>query len=118
MSQYGDGDCASVYDEETRKARKPHKCGACREAIPPGQVYHRTFIVFDGEPEVFLRCARCQVIYEHLSKRIRDEGAYEEFCDLRLNCGHTYEDRWQEAPPAWLAALAFWRPGDPLPELP
>ena len=116
MSQYGDGDgCASVTDNEWRTARKDHTCSACREKIAPGQRYHRTFFVFDGEPYTFKRCERCQAIYEHLSARIRVEGETEEFCDDRLNCGHSYTDRWDEPPPDAIAALAFWRPGDPLP---
>lgn len=61
------------------------------------------------------RCPRCQVIYLHLEGRIRAEGDYDQFCDESLNCGHEYEERWEEAPPEWLAALAFWLPGDPLP---
>lgn len=118
MSQYGDGDSCSVFEESWRTAKKDHKCSACREVIRPGQRYHYTFSVFDGDSDVNKRCERCQIIFAHLSARIRKEGDAEEFCDAALNCGHTYVERWEEAPPEWLAALAFWRPGDPLPELP
>lgn len=118
MSQFGDGDCASVASTEWRTARKEHRCHACREKIRPGQKYHYTFVVFDGAPDVTKRCERCQAIFAHLNERICKEGDTEEFCDDSLNCGHTYQQRWDEPPPEWLAALALWRPGDPLPELP
>lgn len=118
MSQYGDGDYAECTNIKTRRARKPHTCDACSETIDRGHEYTHVFFVFDGSPYVYKRCARCEVIYEHLSDRIYKEGDGEEFCDEELNCGHTYEQRWEEPPPEWLAALAFWRPGDPLPDLP
>jgi hypothetical protein len=115
MSQYGDGECPSVQDDEFRRARKPHKCSACGETVTPGRVYHRTFYVYEGDPNVTIRCERCQALYEHLSDKIAKEGDCEEFCDDALNCGHEYEERWEEPPPEAIAALAFWRPGDPLP---
>lgn len=117
MSQYGDGDYCPVWEESNPKARKPHKCHACGETIPVGTVYSRTFHVFDGKAYTTKRCPRCQVIFEHLSARISKEGDDEEFCDAKLNCGHEYKERWGEPPSEALAALAFWRPGDPLPEL-
>lgn len=115
MSQYGDGDPAAVYETEWRKARKEHTCDACSESIRPGARYLRTFVVHDGNAYSIRRCERCQAIHAHLSARIRAEGDSEEFCDDELNCGHDYRDRWDEEPPEEIAALAFWRPGDPLP---
>ena len=114
MSQYGDEPC-SVYDVKERVARKAHKCSACGERVEPGTKYTDVFMVHEGEPYTCKRCPRCQVIYLHLEGRIRAEGDYDWFCDERLNCGHEYEERSKEAPPEWLAALAFWLPGDPLP---
>jgi hypothetical protein len=116
MSQYGDGEAPDVFEVTERKARKTRKCSACgEEAIVPGHHYVRTAILYDGEWEIIVRCERCQVIFEHLTALIKREGDYEEFCDFYLNCGHEYEERWGKKPPEWLAALAFWRPGDPLP---
>jgi len=117
MSQYGDGEYCTVQTTNERVARKEHTCSACDEVIPVGQKYAAVFIVFDGEPYVYKRCARCQIIYEHLRARIRDEGDYDEFCDEQLACGHEYQKRWGEPPSEALAALAFWRPGDPLPAM-
>jgi len=118
MSEFGEGDYCPVWEESWRTARKDHNCHACQETIHPGHRYHYTFIVYDGSPDVTKRCERCQLIFEHLSARIRDEGDDEEFCNPTLSCGHEYKNRWGEAPPEWLSALAFWLPGDPLPELP
>jgi len=119
MSQYGDDDGGTdVYPtSHTHTARKEHKCSACHETIRPGDRYTVVFWVYDKMPHQVKRCARCEVIFQHLSARIADEGAYEEFCDQQLKCGHEYADRWEMPPPEWLAALAFWRPGDPLPPL-
>jgi RNase P subunit RPR2 len=116
MSQYGDGDVAEAYRVTHHVARKEQRCCACSETIAPGHKYVRTFFVWEGEPYVFKRCARCDLIHQHLSDRIATEGESGEFCDEELHCGHDYEERWEEPPPEWLAALAFWRPGDPLPE--
>ena len=118
MSQYGDGDYCEVSDHSVRTARKVHHCHACGEAIRPGDTYGRTFYVFDGDAHTVKRCVRCEAIYNHLSTRMREEGEPEEFCDERLDCGHEYEENWDEPPPEHIAALAFWLPGDPLPSAP
>jgi hypothetical protein len=116
MSEYGEGDYCPVHEFAWRKARKQHTCDACGEAITPGRTYHRTFLICDGTAFVTVRCERCQAIYDHLAARIRGEGDLEQYCNETLDCGHEYEERWGEPPPEWLAALAFWLPGDPLPE--
>lgn len=115
MSQYGDGDYATTLQDCTRTARKEHRCCACREPIRRGDRYNYVALLFDGDLSYFKRCVRCQTIYEHLSAKMDDSGEPDEFCDEELNCGHTYEKRWEEPPPEHIAALAFWLPGDPLP---
>lgn len=116
MSQYGDGDVCDISRARWVTARKPHKCDACDEPILPGHRYHKTFWVFDGELSEVKRCARCETIFVHLSDRIDRGGDYEEFCDPELNCGHDYLQRWDEEPPAEIAALAFWLPSDGAPK--
>lgn len=111
MSHYAEEHYA-VYDERARKARKAHVCCACKEEIPPGAVYTRVFILFDHEKETVKRCARCQLMHEHLRGLGDDTWPAE-----KLDCGQSYEGEWDVAPPDWLQALAFWRPGDPLPAL-
>ncbi len=115
MSQYGDDEYVSVSSDEWRKARKEHRCDACHEAILPSHRYHRTWFIFDGNPHVYVRCARCQAIHAHLRAKINESGECDEYCDDQLNCGHEYRERWNEDPPPEIAALAFWRPGDPMP---
>ena len=116
MSEYGDGDYCSVWSETDPKARKEHVCDACHETIAPGRKYHRTFSIFEGTPNTNVRCERCQAIFVHLTERMRTEGDREEYCNPELACGHEYKERWDEPPPDHIAALAFWLPGDPLPE--
>ena len=117
MSQDGDGELVAFQRDTWHVARKAHKCRACHEPIGAGYRYHLTFYVWEKEPYTIKRCERCQLIFTHLASRIADESD-EEYCDESLACGHEYEERWGEKPPEWLAALAFWRPGDPLPEMP
>ena len=117
MSTFGDEPVA-VSHTSWRNARKAWTCSACKEPIEVGQKYRYVCFLFDGRWYTFRRCERCQAIYAHLAERMDVEGNGEEFCADALDCGHTYEDRWDEEPPAHIAALAFWRPGDPLPEAP
>jgi hypothetical protein len=115
VSQYGDGSCPDICADQWRKARRSHRCCACREEIAPGHRYHRTTFLFDGAWSVYERCERCQAIFEHLSERMAESGDSEEYCAAALNCGHDYEERWRGPPPEAIAALAFWLPGDPIP---
>lgn len=117
MSQSCDG-AADIFRQGTRKARKPHQCDACfTESIRPGDTYTREDVLFEGRWAHTTRCARCQLIFEHLVDMCRAHGDSDEWPDPNLDCGHEYSERWEIEPPAWLAALAFWVPGDPLPHV-
>ena len=48
----------AVYNEETRRARKPHVCDACDAGISPGHVYTSVHLVFDGQARTVKRCLR------------------------------------------------------------
>lgn len=111
MSTYGD-ESAAVSHTAWRTARTAHVCSACKEPIVVAQKYRYVVFLFDGRWHTFRRCERCDIIYQHLSRRMQAEGDCEEFCADALDCGHTYEERWDEPPPEWLGALAFWRSGD------
>lgn len=103
---------ADVWNEKAVRARKAHKCDACELTIRPGDVYTRDKLLYDGEWDTVVRCARCQLIFEHLQPMCSRDG---DCPDRELDCGHEYSERWDREPPEWLAALAFWVPGDPLP---
>ena len=92
-----------VYDERTRTANKPHTCCACGETIAKGHVYWRIGVVWQGEPEEYKRCLKCQAMHEHL--RTLDPG--EMWPDEQLACGLDYEQEWGEPPPPEVAALSF-----------
>jgi predicted RNA-binding Zn-ribbon protein involved in translation (DUF1610 family) len=96
-------DVYEVYDERRPRARKPHACGACGEAIRVGDRYVSVFIVFDGDASTVKRCRRCQKIHEHL--RGIDPG--EVWPDEHLACGEGYREHWGRDPPPEIAALAF-----------
>lgn len=117
MSQSCDGR-NDIYESHTRKARKPHRCDAClTESIRPGDKYTREDALFEGRWEHTVRCARCQMIFDHLVSMCITHGDSDEWPDPNLDCGHEYRERWEVDPPAWLASLAFWLPGDPLPHV-
>jgi hypothetical protein len=98
--------CDAIYemrklDARWSKARKPHECCACAEAIGVGDVYHVTTLLnasgcrYDRYVKAVKHCARCYAMIEALWKR----GV--KVVDL-------------ESPPDNVAELAFWRPGDAL----
>jgi predicted RNA-binding Zn-ribbon protein involved in translation (DUF1610 family) len=100
----------SIYDERQLRANKPHECEACGLEIRPGDTYTRAFVLFNGRKEHYKRCARCQLLHEHL----RTLAPGDMWPDEQLGCGTLYSEEWGP-PPAWVSELAFWRPGDPLP---
>jgi len=57
---------ADLYREGFLKARKPHKCCECREkeAILPGQKYHKVILLFDGAWSTYKTCMPCYNIRE------------------------------------------------------
>lgn len=93
----------SVYDEESRRARKEHRCDACKEAIERGHLYFRIFILFEGTVETVKRCLKCQTIHKHL----RNLAPGELWPDERLDCGEEYVEHWGVQPPPLIAAIAF-----------
>lgn len=97
-----------VYSNGLRRARKEHECDACAETIRRGDRYHYTFCVFEGSANTTKRCARCELMYRALLPLIDDEST----CDPELNCGHTFENNFGEAPPPELARLAFVTPDE------
>ncbi len=45
--------------ETVHKARIRHVCSECRGWIEPGEVYEKSWGVWDGEPDVFKTCPDC-----------------------------------------------------------
>jgi len=60
---YFDG-TADVYQSDIRKARKPHKCCECNEAIKVGDKYEYYSILFDGRWTHHNTCLICMEIGE------------------------------------------------------
>jgi hypothetical protein len=54
-------DYASVYHEQVRTARKPHKCDHCRREIAKGQRYVYGSGVFDGSGFSLKACGACEL---------------------------------------------------------
>lgn len=51
---------SNVIREESRKARKPHRCFGCLETIHPGESYHFSVFIDCGRPNNCHLCEQCQ----------------------------------------------------------
>lgn len=111
MSQMSDR-YADVYNKITRRARKEHDCCACHQTIRKGDRYVYVSSVYDGAVYTYKRCLRCEAMHSHLARKMAADGETYEFPDEELNCGHTYEERWETPPPPELVALAFMTPDE------
>jgi hypothetical protein len=69
---------AEVWQEETRRARKPHKCCECGGMILPGQTYERVFWVFDGTAAHAETCADCREAWGIAGCKYRQFGGLSE----------------------------------------
>jgi len=84
-----------------RKARKTHRCFACRREIRVGDRYHREFQEYEGEADFYKHCARCWAIVEALF----ENGA--ESVQWDLACGTDWVAAFGDDPPENVARLAF-----------
>jgi hypothetical protein len=101
---YDDYECEDIASE-WRRARKEHRCFACRETIRPGDRYHFTAQKYD-DFDVFKHCARCWAMIG----AILHAGAGSVQWDL--NCGTPWEEAFEREPPPEVAALAFLTPDE------
>lgn len=137
----GDGEPVDVDTERRVRARKEHKCHACKERIERGHLYVRHTLIYGGTVDETIRCLRCEAIYQELvtihrdaNERARQErwasrqpGYYDQkltneqhrllnyesdWPDVALNCGHEFKERWGREPPDELARLAFMTPAE------
>lgn len=92
-------------DRRWQRARKPHRCGACRETIPAGHRYHVVLTAIDGSMDTFRHCARCWQICEALWAQGAQAVQYD------LNCGADWCELFGELPEP-LAKLAFVTPAE------
>lgn len=112
------GERVDVDRQQRVRARKQHHCDACKETIERGHLYVRHTLIYAGEVETFVRCLRCDAIYQQLVEIHRAANAdpnsdcYMEWPDLALNCGHEFKERWGREPPPELARLAFMTPAE------
>lgn len=103
MLDYGDCEPFQFQSDGWRRARKEHRCSACREIILRGDRYWYHTGLLEGDVETTKHCARCHLLFDHLM----ETSGSGEGPDLFLDCGHTYEETHGEAPPDGIAALAF-----------
>lgn len=81
---FGDGDDQSIlYDVSHVKARKPHTCCECGDAIPAGTVYERSSGLQDGSWWTYATCEACADIAASLNC-----GSYREHTSLWESVGY------------------------------
>jgi len=89
-----------------RRARKEHRCCACRETIRVGHVYEVLTSCWEGSLETYKRCLRCVAMWRLLVDAHRDART-EWGVDWELDCGHAWSEFFEGEPPLALQELAF-----------
>lgn len=105
----------AVESTVRRRARIPHECDACEEAIHPGDEYIRTSVLYDGHWDDWKHCLRCDAIYRALLERA-DSSPDHLHIEPGLDCGSSWLEAWGESPPPEVEALAFAIPSDLTPQ--
>ena len=106
-----DGEWSEPIADEWRRARKEHKCFACREIIKVGDRYH--FVAQKDDAFFTVKhCARCWA----MGKAILEAGADSWQYDLR--CGVSWQEAFGGDPPAEVERLAFLTREEAQKELP
>lgn len=98
MSESCDEYC-TVHRHEIRKARKQHKCCACRAVIRPGDYYACVFSLFEGDVDTTKRCGSCERTWQHLKKLCDEHNKLNndtKYPREDLSCGLSYEEEWEE----------------------
>lgn len=98
-----------LQSERTYRARKEHRCCACKETIRVGHLYVYTFVLFEREATTYKHCLRCSAMLRILLHEHRESDS-DWTVDPQLDCGHTWRDVFDHEPPAELVALAFATP--------
>lgn len=98
--------CNEVERTTYPRARKEHCCDACRQTIRIGDRYARIFVIWDREPAVWIHCARCNLLFGRIAGRHR-ELQTGEGVQFDLDCGHSWQEIFDEPPPDDVARLAF-----------
>ena len=96
-------DYATPIVSAWRKARKEHRCFACREAIRAGDRYHYTAESSEGFAQ-FKHCARCWAMLGAILEAGAESAQYD------LHCGTSWQEAFDAEPPEDVARLAFMTP--------
>lgn len=94
-----DLDPCEVFTTKTVTAKKEHRCGCCERTIRAGEIYHRTFAIFEGDASTHKHCRDCErdmaaFAKAHDGARITPDG----FEQLILECIDEGDDsvrRWK-----------------------
>lgn len=96
-----DADGPDAWASKWRRARKGHRCCACRESIRARDTYRYSSGVWDGHASSYKHCVRCWKTLDILIEINDDPPA------LSLDCGETYDGSDET-----LLALAFMTPDE------
>lgn len=65
------------YNESHPRARKVHKCEACRREIKPGEVYCRQTGKWEGDFFSRAWCSDCELVMEYYFNRLSSESEFD-----------------------------------------
>lgn len=97
-------DPPSAFQQKWRTARKEHRCCECRRVIQPGDRYEHSSGVWDGSPDSYATCERCERIRSaHIAALSDDDECWPVFGELLVAIGecaredHQYLRRFRTA---------------------
>lgn len=91
------GETCSVFNEEKRRARKPHTCCGCNSTIEIGTVHVYVFMVFDREPYSERECPACtedREVFEAAHKVSFSPGGFGGYLDNCIDEGEPGVEKW------------------------
>lgn len=97
-----DENTPDAYCEQRRTARKEHICCACKETIRTRDQYVYISGIWEGAPNSFKQCLRCNQLMCLISDEPDNTGV-----QIDLQCGHAWQDVFSDDPPERVQRLAF-----------
>lgn len=88
-----DGVEASLFSQQTVKARKTHQCCECKSDIRPKTFYEKVEGLWDGEFNTYKTCIDCVNLRKVLGKYYEDDLYYGDLVSVLQEIELTEENR-------------------------
>lgn len=104
MCDFYPEETATIWQVTYQKARRAHRCDACRSAITPGQSYRLTKSLFDGHWSTEKACTACSDALSRFGEAHRFTPSASNFREYLTECTQ-WDDEWDEPETVWATAL-------------